>query len=329
MLLTYTKLIIYLFEYHLLRGIARLRRWPLSPLPKLSSEQKGTLNTAVKDLIRRWKVVMKEFPESNRLSSPFIHLGRYLLILKDLKVFLTRKESKESHDLTETQSIENCPDYFRRNYHYQTDGYFSLESAARYDHQIEMLFLGSGHIMRKVAYSLLAKHIRGHEKILEFGAGSGTSGYQFKQMFPETKLDLLEPSPAYLHYAEKTYPGTFEKLIPAFLENFTSKDKYDCIFSCFVMHEIPVKYWDALVENLKQSLRPEGYLLIIDSQQNCDKPEHQFALDQFAEDFFEPYFEEFRMNSLEEYFERQGFELVAKEEVLFSKSLVFSLKAID
>lgn len=329
MLLTYAKLILYLFEYHLLRGIAILRRWPLSPLPKLSPEQKETLNTAVKDLIRRWKVVIKEFPESNRLSSPSIHLSRYLLILKDLKVFLTRKERKESHEVPDAISIANCPEYYQRNYHYQTDGYFSLESAARYDHQIEMLFLGTGHIMRKVAYSLLAKHLKEQQKILEFGAGSGTSGYQFKQMFPDTKLDLLDPSPAYLEYAQKTYPESFEKVIPEFIENFKSNEKYDCVFSCFVMHEIPVKYWDIIAQVLKQTLNPDGLLLIIDSQQNCDKSEHQFALNQFAEDFFEPYFEEFRQNSLEEYFERQGFKLVAKEEVLFSKSLLFSLNSID
>lgn len=316
----------YIIEYQLLRATATLFRWRLSPVPKLNPEQKNIINSAFKDLMKRWKRVLQDFPESNRLSSPVDHLNRFVLILKDLKVFLARKDSKESHDLSKIPFKENYPEYFQRNYHYQTDGYFSIESAARYDHQIEFLFLGTAHIMRKVAYSMLAKHLKGNEKILEFGAGSGTSGDQFKQLFPYTQLDLLDPSHAYLEYAQQTYPGSFHKVIPGFIENFVSKEKYDLIFSCFIMHEIPVKYWDAAVTNIKLSLKPQGYLLIIDSQQNCDKPEHQFALDQFAEDFFEPYFEEFRQNSLEEYYEKQGFKLIAKEEVLFSKSLLFCLR---
>lgn len=325
MILTYTKIIVYLLEYTLMRLIARVCGWPFTPPPKLSKEQKLTINTAFKGLLTRWKLVIKKFPRSNKLSSPIAHLNRYRLILTDLRNFLERKKLKDSTDLKGITFNTDCPEYFKRNYHYQTDGYFSFDSAMRYDHQIELLFLGTGHIMRKVAYAELANILKGSEDVLEFGAGSGTSGHQFKQIFPGIVLDILEPSSAYLDFARRTYPQTFNECIPVFMENFKSLKKYDCIFSCFVMHEIPVAFWDLVVQRIKESLKPNGHLFIIDSQQNCDSPAHQFALDQFAEDFYEPYFQEYRENSLEEYFLQKGFKLIVKSEVLFSKTLLFTL----
>lgn len=323
MFLTYAKIILYLFEYHFMRLIARIAGWPVPPLPQFTKEQKQTLNTAFFGLLKNWKKVRIQFPHSNPLENPFTHLARYWSLLSDLKPFAERKKRKESHDLSEKLFDKNYPEYFKRNYHYQTDGYFSYESAKRYDHQFEILFLGAGHVIRKVAYSILGDILKGNENVLEFGASTGTSGHQFKLLFPETKLDVLDPSPTYLEYARKHYPETFETLIPEFMENFKSSKKYDCIFSTFIMHEIPVRYWDSIVDSIKDALRSNGHLLIVDSQQNHDKAEHQFGLDQFGEDFFEPYFPEYREKSLEDFFAHHGFKLIRKQEVLFSKSLLF------
>jgi SAM-dependent methyltransferase len=323
MVLTYTKIIIYLLEYQMIRAIARIMGWPISPNPKLSKQQKQTLNQAFKALTARWSLLIRNRPEINPLTSPGLHFRRYQLVLRDLKSFLQRKDQKNSSDLSGITFEEDCPEYFKRNYHYQTDGYLSYPAAFRYDHQIEILFLGTGHIMRKVAYSVLLDVLQGDESVLEFGAGTGTSGHQFKMLFPRTRLDILEPGRDLLSYAKDIYPDSFHRIIPGFMEQFKTSEQYDCIFSCFVMHEIPVEFWDAITRAIKACLRPGGHLLIIDSQQNNDKAEHQFALDQFAEDFYEPYFPEFREKSLEEYFQHQGFQLMLKEEVLFSKALLF------
>lgn len=309
-----------------MRVVAKIARWPIDPLPRLSEEDKSALNTAVKSLLKRWKVLQKRFPEVKRSSRPSVHLDRYFLILTDLKKFLLRKSREDSMDLGEIQFDENCPDYFKRNYHYQTGGYFSKEAAPRYDHQIELLFLGLGHVMRKVAYSLLEPVLPKKAQVLEFGAASGTSGHQFKLLYPSTQLDLLEPGEAYLEYAQEVYPGVFHRVIPEFMERFKTSQKYDCIFSCFVMHEIPTEHWEKVLVSIKESLNLKGHVLIIDAQQDNDKKEHQFALDQFARDFFEPYFSGYRSTPLEDYFESHGFKLIRKEEVLFSKALLFTHK---
>jgi SAM-dependent methyltransferase len=324
MILTYIKLVTYFLEYHFMRLIAKLSGWPLAPLPNLSKKEKETLNKAVDSLLTRWKKVIKLYPKSNKLSNPLAHLKRYHLILKDLKIFLERKNKKDSHDLREIEFNKNCPEYFKRNYHYQTGGYFTEDAAARYDHQIELLFLGVGHIMRKVGYSVLSDVMKPDSEVLEFGAASGTSGHQFRQLFPKSKLDILEPGENYLKYAKKNYSKDFNQIIPGFMEKFVASKKYDVIFSCFVMHEIPVEFWNDVTKSIKDSLKEGGHLLIIDAQQDIDKPEHQFALDQFAEDFYEPYFAEYRKLALEDYFQQNGFKLIEKSEVLFSKALLFS-----
>jgi len=322
------KLFLYLFEYHFMRLIAKILGWPLEPLPKLNRDQKKTLNKAVKSLLEKWKIVIKNFPRSREVSPPFIHLKRFQLILLDLKTFLVRKGKQDSHDIKKVLYSADCPDYFKRNYHFQTDGYFTRESAARYDHQIELLFLGVGHIMRKVAYSFVAPIMKENASVLEFGAASGTSGHQFKLLYPKTDLDILEPGKGYLDYAKETYPNDFKEIFCGFMEHFKSSKKYDLIFSCFVMHEIPFEHWDAVIHSIKQGLKEGGHLLIIDAQQDNDRKEHQFALDQFAQDFYEPYFPEYRKNGLENFLTQRGFKMLEKNEVLFSKALLFSYSGV-
>lgn len=323
MIHTYFKILVYLTEYHFLRLYAFCFKLPVIPLAKLTSTQKHIIDSSFKDLLNHWKKILKEDPSINSFSSPIKHLKRLICVIKDLNQFLIRKSLKNSHDIEQLYLNYNCSEYFKRNYHYQTNGYFTYQSAICYDHQIELLFFGTAHIMRKVAYSTLKHFLNENAKVLEFGAGTGTSGNQFKQLFKDTTLDLLEPSKAYLDFARQSYSSKFHEIFPSFIEKFESDKKYDCIFSCFVMHEIPVNIWLQLIDKIKNSLTTDGLLLIIDSQQNNDRPEHQFALDLFAEDFYEPYFVEYRENSLEDFFTHNGFKLLNKEEVLFSKALIF------
>ena len=57
--------------------------------------------------------------------------------------------------------------------------------------------------------------------------------------------------------------------------------------------------------------------------QDGDRQDVQFALDDFEQDYYEPYFEKYRKTQLETYIENCGFSLEARNDVLFSKALVF------
>ena len=49
------------------------------------------------------------------------------------------------------------PAYYRQNFHFQSGGWFTAESAGRYEAQVEALFAGTAGAMRRRALSLLAK----------------------------------------------------------------------------------------------------------------------------------------------------------------------------
>nr|MBA2404157.1 hypothetical protein [Bdellovibrionales bacterium] len=69
------------------------------------------------------------------------------LVIDSLKISRRRK-TLNSKDLDEVD--EAAPDYLKRNYHFQTDGYFSNKSAGFYEHQVEVLFSGTAAPMRRM-----------------------------------------------------------------------------------------------------------------------------------------------------------------------------------
>ncbi len=46
--------------------------------------------------------------------------------------------------------LAGLPEYYGRNFHYQTEGYLSEESAELYEHQTEILFMGTLGLMRRL-----------------------------------------------------------------------------------------------------------------------------------------------------------------------------------
>merc|ERR1712216_542124 len=67
------------------------------------------------------------------------------------KVQPRRQRKDGGQDLLSTFEIDEkrYPKYYAQNFHYQTDGWLSNESARLYDFQVETLFLGSADAMRR------------------------------------------------------------------------------------------------------------------------------------------------------------------------------------
>ena len=322
MILTYLKILIYTTEFHFIRLWANLFNYPLTALPKYNYEQKRVLNDSVKKLLSDWKPISGRAYSFDDLDISR-HLNSFVLVLNDLKSFLVRKFNNDSHDISKSLFDESCPDYFKRNYHYQTDGYFTKNSAFIYDHQIELLFMGTCHLMRKVSYSLLNIDRDSHFSCLEIGAGSGTSAKQFLNLYPLAKLDILDASEGYLKAAKSLYGDHFNDYICSFIESYQSTKKYDVIYICFTMHEIPVEIWPVVIERIRSLLSDNGHFLVVDAMQDGDRHDVQFTLDDFEQDYYEPYFAKYRKTQLETYIENCGFSLESKNDVLFSKALLF------
>ena len=69
------------------------------------------------------------------------------------------------------------PEYYRRNFHFQSDGYLSERSARLYDHQVDVLFLGAADAMRRQALPAIGAFLRRagvqRPRLLDIGCGTG------------------------------------------------------------------------------------------------------------------------------------------------------------
>ena len=73
---------------------------------------------------------------------------------------LRRSKQRLVRDLPEGVDLAAYPDYFRRNFHWQTDGYFSERSAAVYDVGVEFLFFGTADVMRRQIVPPVTRYLR-------------------------------------------------------------------------------------------------------------------------------------------------------------------------
>src|SRR5690606_30841153 len=81
-------------------------------------------------------------------------------LLRDFPRAIRRAQSKNFKDLPDGVDLGVYPHYFRRNFHWQTDGYFSRRSAELYDVGVEFLFLGMADVMRRQVIPPVARHLR-------------------------------------------------------------------------------------------------------------------------------------------------------------------------
>ena len=67
-------------------------------------------------------------------------------------------------ELPPGQQGDGLPDYYRQNFHFQSDGWLSEHSAAIYDTQVEVLFTGAADVMRRRAFKPIAEWMAGRNQ---------------------------------------------------------------------------------------------------------------------------------------------------------------------
>ena len=88
---------------------------------------------------------------------------------------MRRSKRKLVRDLPTDVDLGAYPDYFRRNFHWQTDGYFSERSAAVYDIGVEFLFLGTADVMRRQIVPPVTRYLRARPKSAGRSASCSTA----------------------------------------------------------------------------------------------------------------------------------------------------------
>ena len=218
------------------------------------------------------------------------------------------------------------PAYYRQNFHFQTGGWFTAESACRYETQVEALFAGTAGAMRRRALSLLAKAWRTRDHrglaVLDLACGAGAFLGDLARAFPRARLLGIDLSPAYLAAARAGTPGA--TFVQAKAEQLpiagASLDAVSCVY---LFHELPPRFRPTVAAEIARVLKPGGHLALADSIQPTDEPRLARLLEAFPAYFHEPYYADYSRTDLPALFGAAGLRLVDQDAAFLTKALLF------
>lgn len=242
-----------------------------------------------------------------------------------------RRATQSFRDLPPVAPASEYPDYYLRNFHWQSGGWLTDRSAQLYDVSVELLFLGTADVMRRMVIPPVVDAARGQPaaRILDVACGTGRFLKQLHGALPDAKLYGVDLSPNYLKEAKKTLadvPGV--GLVAENAEKLPFRDEiFDVVTSIFLFHELPGDARRNVLGELRRVLRPGGTAVICDSAQLADSAEIDGALARFPHLYHEPYYKGYVRDPLEGALESVGFE-VARTEVHFVSKVVVAKKPV-
>lgn len=257
-------------------------------------------------------VLMPKAPREHILKLP-------KLIFDSLKISRRRKMNIKN-DLQENR--EQVPDYFNRNFHFQTDGYFSEHSASLYEHQVEVLFSGTAAPMRRMLIKFIKDKMKTDRplKILELGAGVGTASIDFSKSFNISSYVVSDASSSYLDLAKTRMTNPKIQFVKAYGEDLPfGVEEFDLVFSVYLFHELPRSVREKVIVEAKRVLKKEGVFAFCDSIQKDDDPILNEVLENFPKDYHEPFYKDYTIWKAGESLEASGFKKIESHYRLLSK----------
>lgn len=240
-----------------------------------------------------------------------------------------RMRRNNFQDLPSGIDLERYPRYFRRNFHWQTDGYLSRFSADIYDVGVEFLFLGTADVMRRQLIPPITRHLAGQTdaRVLDVACGTGRFLHQLAIAHPKLQYFGLDLSSFYLQHARDLLDHVEHlSLVADNAEDMPFKnDHFDVVTSVHLFHELPHDARRNVYREMYRVLRPGGLLVIEDSAQLGDSEHLAAFLSRFSREFHEPYHKGYLKDDIGEALRAVGFE-VASSEVCFVAKVVTAQK---
>jgi ubiquinone/menaquinone biosynthesis C-methylase UbiE len=273
------------------------------------------------------------FPAPRPLSfDPGELLRRSRLYFRDLPQVDARRHGQIDGELPPGQQGDGLPDYYRQNFHFQSDGWLSEESAAIYDTQVEVLFTGAADVMRRRALKPIADWMQGRSQRdlrgLDVGCGTGRLLAFLHDAWPGMRLNGVDLSLPYLAEARRLVGQTARvKLTEGAAEKLPFENaSLDLVVSSFLMHELPSDVRGKALTEMRRVLKPGGLVVIVDSIQRGDHPSWDGLLDLFPHYFHEPYYAEYANGSLEDWCGTAELVPYSRERAFLSKVAAFTGK---
>ncbi len=256
------------------------------------------------------------------------HFDALKRMFADLPVSNERRLAGRGDEVAEKIEAKDLPDYYARNFHYQTDGYLSEESARLYDIQVDTLFVGTSGAMRRAVLPPIAEHVRGRDQrtlsMLDVACGTGRFLSQAAQAFPALPMTGIDLSAAYVEAARARLAGRRNvSVIEGNAEALPFPDaSQDIVTSIFLYHELPGDVRRRVTREIFRVLKPGGLYAMADSLQWGDVPDYDGILEAFPVRFHEPYYEHYLGDDLAALFRECGFERVETSLAFLSKVVV-------
>jgi ubiquinone/menaquinone biosynthesis C-methylase UbiE len=280
---------------------ARLTR-PVPAPPELRGRNSLNRQRLLADL---WRLIERDWhnieagiyaaPEDWR-ADPLAELRRAADFFGDLRAVEARRHGAPQEALLQGPEAVHYPPYYRRAFHFQSDGYLSAASAERYDHQVEVLFGGGAAAMRRQALvplreALLRDGAR-PARLLDIGCGTGEFLREVKRNHPRLAVAGLDFSAPYLAVARRRLSDWSRvSLVAAAAEAMPfPAASFDAVSCVYLFHELPAAVRRAVAGEICRVLKPDGTLILVDSLQKGDVPEYDAMLDYFPVAFHEPYY---------------------------------------
>jgi ubiquinone/menaquinone biosynthesis C-methylase UbiE len=243
-------------------------------------------------------------------GNPLTGIRRALDFFADLGAVETVRHGAAADVLLRDPEAEHYPRYYRRRFHFQSDGYLSEASAERYDYQVEVLFGGGAAAMRRQALVPLRDAVRRHPggpgaaRLLDIGCGTGGFLREVKRNYPRLSVAGLDLSAPYLAVAHRRLADWSRvDLVEGAGEAMPfGAAEFDIVSSVYLFHELPPRVRRAVAAEIRRVLKPGGMLIFVDSLQTGDAPDYDSLLDFFPFAFHEPYFTSYLGEDLDRMF---------------------------
>jgi ubiquinone/menaquinone biosynthesis C-methylase UbiE len=221
------------------------------------------------------------------------------------------------------------PAYYLQNFHYQSGGWLSEDSARLYDTQVEILFGGAADAMRRIALGSLARALRGKDQrrvtLIDLACGTGRFLRQVLAAFPRIQASGLDLSPAYCADARarlSEWPQV--EVVNGAVERAPfDQSSFDALTCIYLFHELPPRVRREAALDFARIAKPGGVLILADSLQAGDAPDLDRMLEYFPVGFHEPYFASYLKEDLVALLGEAGFALEETELAFLTKVMRF------
>ena len=223
-------------------------------------------------------------------------IRRSRMFFDDLPNIHRRREGRAHSEVLNETTRGKRPRYYLQNFHYQSGGWMTDNSAELYDTQVEILFNGSANAIRRQALPQLHEVFAGRDQrklsLMDVGCGTGRFFDSVKQVWPRLPIFGIDMSEAYVKYAKGHLKHWSQiKLSVGKAEALPVPDQsQDAVTSMFVFHELPPKVRRSVFRECARVLKPGGRFVLVDSLQHGDQPDYDGLLDLFPESYHEPYY---------------------------------------